>query len=282
MHEQRCTAMVMGNRAGVIEWANEGWGQLVGLPAHATLEKPLGSLLQHHAVSPEAVDWVSRRFLAGETCEIELSIRPPGSRGERWLHVRVEPLRDDAGDVTHFIAYADDISELSHPEPETVEECDLSLLVREVAVPLARELGALTRFDPALARELPPAYANRFRVGALVQHLIRCAIRAIGTEWGTISLTTGLLGLEPEPISPGNPAAGLPLGPYMFVEIHDTALTDREEALSRIRGPFLPAIHPPRGQRFPNAIELARELGGRVDLIHDGPPGTGIILVLPA
>ncbi len=282
MLEQRCTAMVMGNRAGVIEWANEGWGQLVGLPAHATLEKPLGSLLQHYAVSPEAVDWVSRRFLAGETCEIELTIRPPGSRGERWLHVRVEPLRDDAGDVTHFIAYADDISELSHPEPGPVEECDLSQLVREVAVPLARELGALTRFDPALARELPPAYADRFRVGALVQHLIRCAIRAIGAEWGTISLTTGLLGLEPEPISPGNPAAGLPLGPYMFVEIHDTALTDRDEARSRISGPFLPAIHPPRGQRFPNAIELARELGGRVELIHDGPPGTGIVLVLPA
>ena len=70
-------ASVLGNRAGLIEWANEDFGDLVGLSAGATLQKPIGSLLDRFGVDPAAVGYVSRRFLAGETCDLELPYTAP-------------------------------------------------------------------------------------------------------------------------------------------------------------------------------------------------------------
>ncbi len=274
-------ASVLGNRAGLIEWANEDFGDLVGLSAGATLQKPIGSLLDRFGVDPAAVGYVSRRFLAGETCDLELPYTAPAG-GERWLHVRVEPSTDASGDVARFAAFARDITEARRGDIPNIRECDLSRLVGEAAVGVARELGEFTTFDPELASELPPSYADRDQLTALVQHLIRRAARAIGPEWGTVSLTTGLLGLDPEPIWPGRAARGLPVGGYLFVEVHDTGLSDPAEARSRLEDPFLPGRHPARGLRFPNALKIARELGGRIEVTQDGAPGTGVLLVLPA
>jgi hypothetical protein len=115
-----------------------------------------------------------------------------------------------------------------------------------------------------------------------LRHLIRRAARAIDDEWGVVSLTTGLVGLGEEPIGTSYLAAGLPVAPYLFVEVHDTGLTSLAEATSRLTEPFLTGRHGDGAQRFPNALQFVEELGGRVDLHHDEPFGSAITLVLPA
>ncbi len=275
-------ALVTGDRSGVIEFANRGWSRLVELPLEATLEKPIGSLLERFAIEPAAIDFVSRQFLAGQTCEIELPFTPPDGE-PRWLHVRVEPLRDESGEVVKFHAAATDITDRERREPPgPIRECDLSMLARECAKAMTPELDECTAFDAEMAADLPPATLDTPRVAALVEHLIRCGARVIGDEWGTISLTTGTVGLGRTPLYSGDLAAGLPRGAYLYLEVHDSGRTTAAEAQRRITDPFLPARYPARGRRFPNALGLVREHGGTIKLEHSCPWGTAIVLVFPA
>ena len=271
----------MGDRAGLIHWANAGWRQLIGLPVGESLGKPIGSLLDRYSVDSGVVSYVSRRFLAGETSEIEFPFEDPSGE-RRWLHVRVNPARDSDGEVTRFVALARDITADVECGQGEVDECDLAPLVRESAIELAPELGSRACYDVLLSEDLPPAYANREQLSALLRHLIRRGARAIDEEWGVISLTTGLVGLGEEPIGTSYLAAGLPVGPYLFVEVHDTGVTSLAEVTSRLTEPFLAGRPDQGGVRFPNAIQLVEELGGRVDLQHDEPFGSGISIVLPA
>ena len=59
-----------------------------------------------------------------------------------------------------------------------------------------------------------------------------------------------------------------------------------EDALAqrpfRLSDPFLPGRYPAGGVRFPTAVQLVQQLGGRVELEHDGAFGTAIAIVLPA
>jgi PAS domain S-box-containing protein len=271
----------MGDRAGLIHWANGGWRELIGMPRDESIGKPIGSLLEQFSVDPGVVSYVSRRFLAGKTCEVEFPFQDPSGE-RRWLHVRVNPSRDADGEVTRFVAVARDISAEIEQGQGEVDECDLASLVRRCAIELAPELGPRAGYDVVLGEDLPPAYADREELSALVRHLIRRGARAIGDEWGIVSLTVGLVGLGEEPIGTHYLAAGLPVGPYLFVEVHDTGVTSLAEATSRLSEPFLPGRHGQTTRRFPNALQLVEELGGRMDLQHDEPFGSGITIVLPA
>lgn len=289
--------VVMGDRAGVVEWANTAWRDLLGLPLDESAGKPIGSLLDRFEVDPSVVAFVSERFLAGEACEVEFPFsasasasnsdlasnsNSPSGGEQRWLHVRVNPRRDRDGDVTRFVATGHEITQRASRDMFEVDECELSPLVGECAASLASELGSRTSFDEALAEDLPPTYANPAEMAALVRHLIRRGARVIGDEWGTVSLTTGLVGLGEEPIGSRYLAAGMPIGPYLYLEVHDTGLTTLAEAQARLQGPFLSARQPAGGVRFPNAVQWVEQLGGRIELEHDGPFGTAITIVVPA
>lgn len=271
--------VVMGDRAGMVEWANSGWRELVGLSLDESETKPIGSLLDRFEVDPCVVSYVSRRFLAAEVCEVEFPFVDPTGR-RRWLHVRVNPRRGRDGDVTRFVALAKEIRQGA--DWDEFDECDLSPVVRECALAFGPELGSRTSFDSLLRPDLPPTYANPDQLTELVRHLIRRASRAIDDEWGTLSLTTGLVGLEGDPIGTRFLAADLPVGPYLYLEVHDTALTSFEEARARLLDPFLPARQSGEGLSFPNAVQWAAQLGGCVELEHNGPFGTAITVVLPA
>jgi PAS domain S-box-containing protein len=272
---------VMGNRAGVIQWANSGWRDLIGLRGDESTSKPIGSLLDRFAVDPSVVSYVRRRFLAGEVSEVEFPFSDVSGQ-ERWLRVRVNPARDRDGDVSRFVAVAQELPESIGRDDALVEECELSELVCECAQVLQPELGSRTSFDPALCEDLPPAYGNRDQLAALVRYFIRRGAHAIDDEWGTISLTTGLVGLGDEPIGSRYLAAGMPVGSYAYIEVHDTGLTDLAEARSRLADPFLRGRLSPKSVSFPNAAQFVEGLGGRVQFEHDAPFGTAISIVLPA
>jgi signal transduction histidine kinase len=274
-------AVVVGSRAGVVEWGNRGWRRLTQ-GADETGEKPLGTLLERYGVEPAAVDWVARRFLAGRPSELELPIQEPGG-ARRWLHVSLEPLRDESGEVAHFVAVARDVTAARAGEPElAIEAVDLSELAVDCAHELQPELGDLVAFDLSLPADLPHVYADREKLAALVRHLLRRGREAIGDMWGNLTLTTGMLGVGLGPLYRGDPAAGLPLGPFAFLEVHDTGPTSEDEARARLREPFLPARPPARGWRLPTGEALLRALDGAAAWETERWWGTSVVLLLPA
>ena len=103
-------AIVVGNRAGVIEWANDAWTRVTGYALDESISKPVLSFLRNVDVGPGIVDFVADCFRQGKICEVEVPLTTP--KGEfLWIQLRVEPLRDAGGEVSDFIAIATDISE---------------------------------------------------------------------------------------------------------------------------------------------------------------------------
>ena len=222
---KREKAVAVGNRAGIVEWANAAWSRVTGYALEDAVSKPVSDLLGNAGIDSELVDFVSQRFQRGESCEIELPLDPPGAE-RRWIHVSVESLRDRHGEVSHFCAIAWDVSaekrdaaparqqRKDDPGPRAatgeglelnLASTDLSTFVRDL---VARRAGAgpeRTAFDLDLPDRLPWVGIDRDCMEDALGALLDDAVAAIGTEWGTVSVSTGLARNEDVFVSPTYP-----------------------------------------------------------------------------
>jgi PAS domain S-box-containing protein len=307
---KREKAVAVGNRAGVIEWANAAWSRVTGYALEDAVAKPVTDLLGLAGIDYELIDFVRRRFERGEACEIELPLDPPGGE-RRWIHVSVESLRDRHGEVSHFAAIAWDVSDEKRAAPPprpgrarragpgappragerpelALASTDLSAFVRELVARRAGTLAARTAFDLDLPDALPWVGIDRDRVEDVLAGLLGDAAAAIGSEWGTVSVSTGLARNEAVFVSPTYPRncllRGLDHGLYVYVEIHDTgppldrtvvaALSDAAER--RAEGP-----RAGRAASLAAARTLLRAHGGDLRLDADPGFGTRVILLFP-
>jgi hypothetical protein len=96
-------AVVVGNRAGIVEWAAEPWRRLTGFPLEQTIDKPISHFLEHAGLEVELVDFVARHFLEGRPCTVALTFDTLDGR-TLDLQLDVEPIRSDAGEIDRFVA----------------------------------------------------------------------------------------------------------------------------------------------------------------------------------
>jgi PAS domain S-box-containing protein len=130
-------ARVVGDLAGVVEWANDAFARLTGIPLAETVHKPVTRFLERAGLEPEVVDFVAQHFFEGRTCRLEFPYeRPDGRRLEILLEV--DALRDASGEIDRFVAVARARSD----EPARIDG-------RSAARPTARsERGQADRLGP--------------------------------------------------------------------------------------------------------------------------------------
>jgi PAS domain S-box-containing protein len=299
---RREKAVAVGNRAGVVEWANAAWGRVTGYALDDAIAKPIGDVLAEAGIERGVIDFVGRCFQRGEPCEIELPLDPPdGAR--RWIHVAVESLRDRHGEVSHFAAIAWDVTAEKRRQEATVRpprpapartprprmdielaSTDLSAFVRELVERHAPD-ALRTTFDLDLPDRLPWVGVDRNRIEDVVAGLLGDAAAAIGDEWGTVSLSTGLVESEALFVSPTYPRNCLlrdvPEGLYVFLEIHDTGPPVDRTAVAAVAGAAPPATADDRVARLAAARALLRAHGGELRIDADPGLGTRVILLFP-
>ncbi len=361
-------AIVVGNRAGVIEWANAAWTKVTGYPVDDAISKPIGWLLEEADIDASVVDFVQRHFLSGRRCEIEFAVTTPDDR-PIWVHLDVEPFKDALGEISDFVAVATDITarrageialesriaealsssdddapsvavdaersarsdlEVERLEPtlalarivETLDRAsadrsdvdwravadavrkqadealdeqvtdsatggfiDVNQRTQWIAAERSQTLPGSVAFDIAFSDRLPGATVDDASFDDLVRALVDSAAEAIGTEWGTISITTGLAEPGLALSSCVDPTIDrFPLtteDPHVFLEIHDTAIS-----LSRKACQFI-ATREGAGPRDVRTLELAlaatrAERLGAAMRVHSVPGvGTRVLLYLP-
>ena len=86
-------AIALGNRAGIIEWANPAWTRVTGHALDRFTGKPVGDFLERIDLEPDVVDFVGGCFREKKVCEIDLPLTTPAG-ASIWVHLRVEPLLD--------------------------------------------------------------------------------------------------------------------------------------------------------------------------------------------
>jgi PAS domain S-box-containing protein len=274
-------AIVVGNRAGVIEWANDAWTRVTGYALDESISKPVLSFLRTVDVGPGIVDFVADCFRQGVVCEVEIPLTTPV--GEfLWIQLRVEPLRGANAEVSDFIAIATDITERKRVQASSeVAEIDLSVLAARAAQTHESVLGSYTEFDFRLAEDLPLVLADASLIEGLIGRLICRAADDIADGWGTVSISTGVLGAIPDPLLTGALFQGLRGSHYAFLEVHDTGGGASGSQRADTTEPFLSPHFPRHAIRYTTAELLVRNLGGELRLESSRADGTYVLMLLP-
>ncbi|MCH7709043.1 MAG: PAS domain-containing protein [Myxococcales bacterium] len=274
-------AVVIGNRAGVIEWANEAWSRVTGYALDESISKPVLTFLREVDVEPGVVEFVGSCFTQGKVCEVEVPITTPDGRN-LWIQLRVEPLRDDSHEVTDFIAIATDVTERKRAQANTiVDEIDLSVLAARLAREHAAVLGPCTDYDLYLAESLPLVLVDVSLIEDLIGRLICRGADSIGDGWGTLTIWTGILGVQFGPVFDGDLFEDLPPGHYAFLEVHDTGGEPAGDASRDTTEPFENPHFSQHSVPFDSARLRIRNLGGELRMQSSRSGGTSVVLLLP-
>lgn len=103
-------AVVLCNRAGVIEWVNPAFERITGFAIEEAVGFKPGSLLQCAESNPETVALMRDCLQRGEGFRVEI-INQHKSGRSYWVDVEVRPMFNEAGDLEHFMAVEADITD---------------------------------------------------------------------------------------------------------------------------------------------------------------------------
>ncbi len=275
------SAIVVGNRAGIIEWANDAWTRVTGYALDDSISKPVSHFLERVDVGPDLVDFVASCFQQGKTCEVEFPLKTPEDK-QLWIQLCVEPLLGESGEVSDFIATATDISGRKRAEvAPALDEWDLSALAADVCDRHAALLGPMIDCELELAPDLPFVVADGALLADLADRLVSRAIESIASGWGTITIWTGVLGEGLGPIFAGDLRSDLPAGHYAFLEVHDTGGASSSTTATAVAEPFLSSRHARHAITYATAELLVRAQGGELRIESCRATGTSVVLLFP-
>jgi len=159
---------------------------------------------------------------------------------------------------------------------------NLSLLVEEMANLLATAVSKNARLDLQLEGAIPPVEADATQLRQVVMNLITNASEAIGTASGTITVRTGMMDADRAWLADAQLGAGLPAGPYAFVEVQDDGHGMHPATQARIFDPFFTTKFTGRGLGLAAVLGIVRAHHGAIRVTSAPGRGTTIRIVFPA
>ncbi|MGZ3434043.1 MAG: PAS domain S-box protein, partial [Isosphaeraceae bacterium] len=93
-----------------IEWVNEGFTRMTGYSSEEVLGRKPGAFLQGPESDPATIALMRERNKAGVGFQSEVLNYDKWGR-KYWAAIEVQPIRDDSGKLTNFIAVESDITE---------------------------------------------------------------------------------------------------------------------------------------------------------------------------
>ena len=137
-----------------IEWVNEGFTRMTGYSSEEVLGRKPGAFLQGPESDPATIALMRERNKAGAGFQSEVLNYDKWGR-KYWAAIEVQPIRDDSGQLTNFIAVESDITERKRAERRMeVQHATMQILVGcsrlDEAIPnLLSTIGRLLDFDVA-------------------------------------------------------------------------------------------------------------------------------------
>ena len=155
-------AIVITDRAGLIEWANPAFSDLTGYTGAEAVGKNPWELVKSDQHDQALYQNLWETILAGQVWRGEIINRRKDGR----LYTEeqaVTPVRNAQGEISHFIAVKQDITERKRAEEETRQRAQLSALGAAVGLSLNETdslAHALQHCADALVTHLGAAFAR--------------------------------------------------------------------------------------------------------------------------
>jgi len=132
------SAVILTDAAGRIEWVNEGFVRMSGYELDEIIGRAPGSFLKGPASDPEIGRQMRRAVEEGRDFQVEIVNYDKNGR-RFWVHIDAQPIYDELGNVTQFMAIESDITERKQAE-------DL-LRSNELRLRLALEVAGMLSWD---------------------------------------------------------------------------------------------------------------------------------------
>jgi PAS domain S-box-containing protein len=311
-------AIVVGNRAGIVEWANAAWTRTTGFPLQETVAKPITHFLDEASIEVELVDFVAQHFLEGRSSTIEFPFDSFDGRSI-WIHLEVQPIRNDQGELADFVAVATDITERRlneeaapsepqhdeheaviasghehvegalceeappHPVDDSMTRLSLSGRIQIVCERLAPRPSARAQLDVCLDATLPPIHCDAALLDRTASLLLRAALFEADPSWSFVTVMTARTQVGRSFHSAAHPITArspvLAEHPCLALEVHDTGPTLSPTDVEAIQSGR--DGDSPRTQYLAEANRIAERLGGHLHLDSTPGCGTQALLFLP-
>ncbi len=161
-------AVVLTDARGRIEWVNDGFTRLTGYSLAEVRAQTPGSLLQAPETNAATVELMRRSVREGVGFSVEILNQSRLGR-KYWITIEAKPIRNDAGEITHFMAIQSDITARKEDEDRIrnamseLERVNRVMMNREHRVlelkhevnELCREMGRTPLYPSAASDRVP-------------------------------------------------------------------------------------------------------------------------------
>ncbi|XZE36276.1 PAS domain S-box protein [Pirellulaceae bacterium SH501] len=103
-------SVVITDANGKIEWCNEAFSRLTGYELREVVGRKPGEFLQGEQTDPEAIVAIRKSLLERSSIAIEI-VNYDASGKSYWIELKIDPVLDDSGTLTNYIATQIDITE---------------------------------------------------------------------------------------------------------------------------------------------------------------------------
>jgi two-component system, sensor histidine kinase and response regulator len=156
-------AVIITDPTGRVTWVNEAYTRVTGYTLEESRGRKPGEMLQSDQTDPATVATIRQQLLKRESCHVEILNRHKDGT-HYWLDLDIQPLLDDSGTLTGFMAVERDITqrreaqqrERSHSEQlaAALRETDalMKTIERHAIVSEAGPDGRILRVNDAFNR----------------------------------------------------------------------------------------------------------------------------------
>ena len=102
-------AVILTNRSGHIEWVNTGFERLTGWTLPEVIGRKPGDILQGPDTDPSVIEQMRHAIQRGAPFRVEV-LNYHRCRQPYWIHIDAQPIFNEIGDLTHYMAIERDIS----------------------------------------------------------------------------------------------------------------------------------------------------------------------------
>lgn len=102
-------SVVITDADGIVEWTNDGFTRITGYSKEEIIGRRPGPLLQGPETDPEVKKLVAQRIREGEPVSTEI-LNYNKSGASYWISMEINPIRDQQGHITNYIAIQTDIT----------------------------------------------------------------------------------------------------------------------------------------------------------------------------
>ncbi len=158
----------------------------------------------------------------------------------------------------------------------------LGHLVEELVHMLRASVSKKCTLRLDIEKPLPLMRGDPSQLRQVILNLVINASEAIGDAEGDISVTTGVMDGQADPLARGCVVAASAPGPYVFVEVSDTGCGMSDDTIQRMFEPFFTTKFTGRGLGLSAVLGIVQAHGGALRVQSAPGRGTTIRVLFPA